>query len=406
MKISGSLKFTGRDPGIVGSEKQRLLNILKKKLKKEDSSKDISSDSLMGAVPNLLVGSFNYPRVNTGFLASSSISDNDTPKSWVRDPSVGIKDIILKRQDLSNSRFVSDVKSINKFSDNIKEVSLSSKPLDAEVFFDGSPKKEFSLSTDLLPHGPVASLKKLDVLENPRVPFHIQRAESDVDLKASSAISTLHTKGVDEHYLSKLISGGTLGVGVQRKLVPTRWSITLVDDSLGKSFIRKIRVFDSCNFSLFEGSYLGNYFFGLLFPGPWSFELFEAYVPGARNASDFAFASDFEGPFSRSSYANNTSGGYYASRLAALEYFIKNKLRGRVLLFRFITEEYWAPLGVWVVREASRNAFSNSPHFFDSKDALLNHFFLIVLKKFGLNVRSLFRSSKLLKEMDEQKTLF
>ena len=404
MKIPSSLKFTGKDPGIVGFEKQKLLNALRDKLK--DNSKSFVEDSLMGKVPNLLVGSFGYPRVNTGFLASDSVGDEDSPSSWVKNPGIGIKDIILKRQSLANSRFLSDVKSSSKFSDNLKEVSLSSKPLDAEVFFDGSVKKEFSFNADTLPHGPVGSLRKLDVLENARVPFHVQRAESDTDLKAGSAIKSLFSKGVDEHFLSRIVSAGNLGVKVQRKLVPTRWSITLVDDSLGKDYINRVKFFESHDFAFFQGSYLGNYYFGLVFPGPWSFELFEMYVGGLKNSSEYASASDFEGPFGRKSYASNTSGGYYASRLAALEYFLKKKLRGRVLLFRFITEEYWAPLGVWVVREASRNAFRSSPVFFESKESLLKHCFGLALKKFRVNINPLFRKSKLLRDLTEQRTLF
>lgn len=403
MKIPSSLKFTGKDPGIIGSEKQKLLDELQKKLRPE---KKIPQDSIMGKIPNLLVGSHNYPFVNTGFLASEDVEGADNPSDWVKDPSIGIKEIILRRQDLSNSRFVSDVQSKGKFHDSVKEVSLSNKSLDAEVFFKGQIKKNISFNTDLLPHGPVGELKKLEVLENARIPFHVQRAESDIDLKADEAIKTLYGKGIDEHFLTRIISAGNLGVKVQRKMVPTRWSITLVDDSLGKERIKKISDFENHEFAFFEGSYLGNYYLGLVFPGPWSFELFETYVGDLKNSSNYASASDYEGPFGRKNYAEETSGGYYASRLAALEYFVKEKMRGRVIMLRFITEEYWAPLGVWVVREASRNAFKSKKISFESKEDLLNYCFLVALKKFKINIKPLFRKSKLLRDIKEQRTLF
>jgi len=133
--------------------------------------------------------------------------------------------------------------------------------------------------------------------------------------------------------------------------------------------------------------------------------LFETYVGNLNNSSNYESASDYESPFGRKSYAFNTSGGYYASRLAVLEYFLKKKMKGRVLMFRFITEEYWAPLGVWVVREASRNAFKSNPLFFEEKSKMLNHVFVKALKSFKINVNHLYRQSKLVKDLAEQKTL-
>jgi DNA repair protein NreA len=405
MKIPRSLKFTGKDPGIIGSEKQKLLNALFEKLKGE-GERSIIDDSVMGKVPNILIGSYNYPTVNTGFLASDDVRDEDNPKAWAENKDIGIKDIVLMRQSLANSRFTANVKSASRFSDNLKEVSLSEKAVDAEVFFDGKIRKEFSFNVDTLPHGPVGTLKTIDVLENPRIPFHVQRAESDIDLKASQAIKTLSGKGIDEHFLTKIVSAGNLGVKIQRKMVPTKWSITMIDDSLGKDHIRAIQGNENCEYGFFEGSYLGNYYFCLTFPGPWSFELFETYVGGLENASEYASASDYESAFGRKTYASNTSGGYYASRIAVLEYFKKKKKIGRVLMFRFITDEYWAPLGVWVVREASRNAFKGEGKIFENKDELLKHAFTLALMKFRININTSYRESKLLKEIKEQKTLY
>jgi len=36
-----------------------------------------------------------------------------------------------------------------------------------------------------------------------------------------------------------------------------------------------------------------------------------------------------------------------------------------------ITEEYWAPLGVWVVREAARAALASQPKRFETLEAAL-----------------------------------
>ena len=47
------------------------------------------------------------------------------------------------------------------------------------------------------------------------------------------------------------------------------------------------------------------------------------------------------------------------------------KKQASVLVIRFETPEYYAALGVWVVRSASRKAMSNSPKAFDGKESLL-----------------------------------
>ncbi|MBN2251656.1 MAG: hypothetical protein JW724_06255 [Candidatus Altiarchaeota archaeon] len=41
------------------------------------------------------------------------------------------------------------------------------------------------------------------------------------------------------------------------------------------------------------------------------------------------------------------------------------------LIVREITEKRWAPLGVWVVREAARAALSNPPKSFETLEAAL-----------------------------------
>ncbi|MCD4768067.1 MAG: hypothetical protein K8R34_16355, partial [Methanosarcinales archaeon] len=43
-----------------------------------------------------------------------------------------------------------------------------------------------------------------------------------------------------------------------------------------------------------------------------------------------------------------------------------------VFAIREITPDYWAPLGVWVVREAAREAVSSVPVRFDSVNDALN----------------------------------
>jgi len=94
---------------------------------------------------------------------------------------------------------------------------------------------------------------------------------------------------------------------------------------------------------------------------------------GPRNSSSekIEFFSDFESFNGRKKYAFNVCGGYYAIRLPLTEYLFNIKRQATTLVFREILPEYYAPLGVGIVREAARRAFQNRPKYFDSiSDAL------------------------------------
>jgi len=72
--------------------------------------------------------------------------------------------------------------------------------------------------------------------------------------------------------LQKLLSAGLLGKGSARKMVPTRWSITAVDDTLSKNMLDKIRYYtEEDKILLFSGNFVGNYIEILVLPGRFSF---------------------------------------------------------------------------------------------------------------------------------------
>jgi hypothetical protein len=277
---------------------------------------------------------------------------------------------------------------------------LSYKPVDVEINLTKKPTFTLSFNQDTMPHGPNVRIKNAQITENPKIPTAVDKAVSDTDLKANDAISLLSKKGFDEHYLTKILSVGNLGLQKNRKLVPTRWSITAVDDMIGKQMIEEVMKFSESGYISFFGGYLGNYYLILLFPHVWSYELFETLV--GENAS---FATDHEFHDGRTTYADNTAGGYYAARHAVLEGLKRMHRQAGVLCLRFVTSEYWAPLGVWVVREASRKSMASKPIEFADKDLMLNYARLIVKKKFNFDIDTLLRQSKLLEQMKNQKTL-
>jgi len=200
---------------------------------------------------------------------------------------------------------------------------------------------------------------------------------------------------------------GNLGIGKNRKLVPTRWSITAVDDTVGKDMINSIKDYDTMPPSLFFGGYMGNYYLIMMFEDVWGYELFEMYAPKNRQISDenMEYATDHENYDGRKNYAENTAGGYYAARLPIISYLKKNKKQARCIVLRFISEEYSCPLGVWVVREATRKALDGKQHLFETKEQMVEYAKFIIKKKFNYNIDYMLKNSILYEELKKQRKL-
>jgi hypothetical protein len=366
-----------------------------------------AKQEFFGQSPNVFVGRFGYPHVNVGVLSVEHYEEHDNPLLWSKE-NYDIATIINLRSSLVNSNFKAQITGFKeRFMEMSKEVGMAEKPVDVEIGLSKKPVFSLSFNQDTMPHGPNVELKKARITENPKIPGIVDKVADDTDLKASLAINELYKKEIDEHYLTRLLSIGTLGVKKQRKLVPTRWSITAVDDTLAKSMIKDVKDYNLHNYAVFFGGHLGNYYVAIFFPEVWSYELFETYVGKStwHDSEEVTTMTDYEGYDGRKDYASNTVGGYYAARLAVLEYLKKVKRQSSVLLLRFITGEYYAPLGVWVVREATRKALANKPLIFDSRDLMLKYVQGLVKKRFGLNVEPILRQSILLSNVKTQRKL-
>ena len=360
-----------------------------------------SKQDFFGKTPNIFVGRYGYPNVNVGILGAEEYNDNDNIPLWSKEQ-FGIGKIIDLRTQLVNSRFSVDVKSFsNKFLELSQEVSMASKPADMEINLVRRPEFTLNMSQDVTPYGANVSLKKARLTENVKVPTKIQKVVDDIDFKAADALKQLYKKDFDEHYLTRLFSLGNLGVKTQRKIVPTRWSITAVDDTLGKGLIKQVKDYNNnLGYNVYSGSHLGNYYLILTFPDVWSYELFETHVTSK------GYTTDCEGYTGRKTYAQETAGGYYTVRLAILEKLLGMKRQAKVIALRFITNEYWAPLGVWVTREAARNAMNSKPIEFSDRELMVKYVKALVRKKFGYDVNHILNNSILLKDVKTQKKLW
>jgi hypothetical protein len=212
------------------------------------------------------------------------------------------------------------------------------------------------------PTGPRARARSAALGENPHVPRPVKKTLEDDDWKAQGAINYLYRRGFDVYDINTILSAGALGESASRRLVPTRWSITAVDDTIGQ-FVRG-KIWDAPSVDTVEvwrNEFLGNAFWVVLAPGRWEFELVEMKAPGSvwnpDPQSGVWISSDREGFEGRTSYVDETAGAYYASRLAVLEHLDRIGRQAKELVLRHISDDYWGPVGVWQVREAVRHAF-------------------------------------------------
>ncbi len=369
-----------------------------------------NKEKFQGSSYSVFVGRHNYPNVNVGILSPPQQSEDswlhDAPIYWANQ-NFQIRQIIDLRGSLINSRFKSnilDVRKHNKFLEIGQELSMASKPTDIEVNLSQKPK--FRLNTDAytLPVGPNARLEKVELTENPKIPTKIDKVVSDTDLKANEGLKTLYSKKVDENVLTKLLSIGNLGLKKDRKLVPTRHSITAVDDNLGKELINQIKQYNESGYLAYFGGYLGNNFLILFFPEVWSYELFEMYMPWAswNISSEIQYMTDYEPYKGRKTYAESCAGGYYASRLAVLEELSNIKRQASVLVLRFIDGSYFCPLGVWVVRSGVRKTLSTKPLEFASKELMFEYAKKLIKRKYNHNISHIFDRSILLRNIKTQ----
>ena len=192
----------------------------------------------------------------------------------------------------------------------------------------------------------------------------------------------LYNRGFDVYEINTILSAGALGQRENRRLVPTRWSITAVDDTVGQYVRGKQRNATSVDtVSVWHNEYLGNSFLIILAPGQWEFELVEFKAPSSVWNPDPAagvwLASDYEGREGRTGYVEETAGAYYAARLAVLEYLDSIDRQAKALVLRHVSDDYWGPVGVWQVRESIRHAFDSdhavSETFDDAVAGIADH---------------------------------
>ncbi|PSQ18435.1 hypothetical protein BRD00_05075 [Halobacteriales archaeon QS_8_69_26] len=338
-------------------------------------------DSLFGSTaPSIFVGRSNYPSVSAGVLSPVGDEENaaahETGPHWYRDDFT-IDDVFRHRTSLLNSTRTTDVHAADRWDGFVgvqREVAIADRPVDVEIGLDGPLEVDLDVSVDDIatPTGPRATAEHAELAENPYVPRPVKKTLEDDDWRAEGAMNYLYRRGFDVYDINTVLSAGALGRGENRRLVPTRWSITAVDDAVSRFLRGQIRnARELSQLEVWYNEFLANRFWILLVPGQWEFELVEMKAPGSiwnPDEDDYWVAVDREGYEGRTGYVEETAGAYYASKLGVLEHLKERDRQAKVLVLREVTPDYWGPSGVWVIREAVRHAFDD--HEFGTAESL------------------------------------
>ncbi|TFG09830.1 MAG: hypothetical protein EU535_08740 [Promethearchaeota archaeon] len=382
--------------------------------------------------PGFFVGRHNYPNVAVGplvpfqeFESNLNISDYhvlDAPELWFGREMV---EIIKYRSSLVRNNFKINVKigenlkkntpplSSQKLLETSQELAMAARPVDTETKL-AKVSLRMMMDNHFIPMGPSGITEKIRITENVKVHPKVDYCVADTDLKAEEAVSEiLYSEGkVPLSTIQRVFSAGLLGEESRRKIVPTRWTITAVDDMISKKLIKEIKKFPEINdYRIFEGQYLDNHFKILLFPGKFMYEMNEVWAPNSlwnisldgnnRNLQP-QIMTDYEFYKGRKSYASNITGAYYAARKAVCEYLYSIRRQARVLIFREVSSGYVVPLGVWVIRETVNNAmFTSDPLVLDNFDAALNK----MTEGLIIDIKLWKKSSKLIDFIKTQTTL-
>ena len=360
----------------------------------------MSSEDISGASPpSVFIGRMGYPNVYVGPLVPPVHEDTsifDLPEQWFGksiDEIVGFRSLLIRGKHRVN---VTEFTQAGKIMEQTRELALADESVDTELNLTKKPRGSIFLDDDIQPFGPSAPIRDLHV-GNPKYDQHVEKAYYDTDLKATEAVRNLYERGVIVSKIQKAFSVGAFGVEKKRRLVPTRWSITAVDDIISKSLVEQVKTFPEINeYRVYESIYLDNVFEILMIPAAWSYESMEAWYPGTTwnpNGDSVIIYSDAEGFSGRTTYAA-IGGCYYSARLATCELLLKERRQATVIVLREARPGYIMPIGVWQVRENVRNAMRQKPYKFNT----LNESLKFIGGRFEIPMQQWISQGKLLRQ--------
>jgi len=247
--------------------------------------------------------------------------------------------------------------------EELQLLGIAAESAESETRFRRPPRGHIALSDSAPPFGPSAPIESLR-LDVRRVDPHLDRLSSDTAANARTAVSELYDRGVRVSRIQRAFSVGTLGRRGRRRLVPTRWSITAVDDLLSKRNLEDVRQLPELGeIRVHRLTALDNRWLILFLPGVWRYESIESWYPSTfwnPSPTEVIMMGDHEGYDGRTTYAS-IGGCYYAARLAVTEAMLRMGRQAGVAVLREVHPGEILPLGVWNVREHARAALREPP---------------------------------------------
>ena len=223
-----------------------------------------------------------------------------------------------------------------KIEEMLTELAISDKYVYADAKFSRSPVMKPVFDDVTQPFGPSAPIESFSI-GSAHANKDIENAYHDTDATATESILELYKKGVLVSKIQKALSAGTLGLGKKRKYVPTRWSITAVDDTISKANLSNVKSYGYIDsIRVYENDALDNRWIVLMLPMAWNYELIEAWYPktvwnvAGEKVAIYSSHEFFEG---RKDYAE-IGGCYYAARLAVSEFLEKIGRQAAVVIMR------------------------------------------------------------------------
>ena len=313
----------------------------------------------------------------------------DIPEKWI---GKSLEEIVNFRLNLIRGiKNISTIECEGSYIENLQEMAMSSSPTDTEIEFVKPTFPITSVDEQSAPFGPLGQIKNAK-FSSTHANSTIEKVYYDHDLKADDAVMKLYNSGIDVSKIQKCFSIGMMGIS--RKLVPTKWSITATDDIISKTLMLQILDFDIIDsFRVFSFSHLGNLFSIILFPHRWLFEMQEAWHDGTT----IGFGNDYEDA-KGISHPPSIAGAFFAAKLGVAEFLFKIQKQAGILVLREIQPEYAVPVGVWQVREGIREAMKQPASIVESMESAIE----LATKKMSISKNEWIREGKMLKLIQQK----
>ena len=345
------------------------------------SNFDNLSEKISGeSPPSVFVSSYSYPKVKVGPLFSPLQTDSsilDRPEKWA---GKSIEEIVRYKLSLirgTHSMHVKTNLNADRYMQSLQELTMATRSTEIEVAFERKPKlnlEEISSratsDSDTVQFGLASELESIKLPSDISSDKKIEKAFYDFDFRAKEVINYLYEEGIEISRISKILSLGMIGIKKNRKLVPTKWSISAIDQTISLNLIKKTETFQSLDqIRIYKYVHFGNYYSIVLIPDElWSFEMHEAWID---NKGDAKIDTDTEDSIGLKNYPK-IGGSYFAARLAVIEFLHYQKRNASVIVLREIHPEYNLPVGVWQIREGIREALRMNYNKFETLDMALS----------------------------------